>query len=168
MKDRPIIQDILFFAFAIIVVMILIFPKGIVKREERKIVGIDIKGEVNAPGYYELEYGSRVKDAIIAAGGETQKADLSTINLAMTLIDGEEISIPGRGEGTGTYSKLIDINTADMYKLCKLDGIGEALATDIIDYRAKNGKFKSIEELKKVKGIGEKKFNKIKDKISVE
>ena len=168
MKDRPIIQDILFFAFAIIVVMILIFPKGIVKREERKIVGIDIKGEVNAPGYYELEYGSRVKDAIIAAGGETQKADLSTINLAMTLIDGEEISIPKRGEGAGTYSKLIDINTADMYKLCKLDGIGEALATDIIDYRAKNGKFKSIEELKKVKGIGEKKFNKIKDKISVE
>ncbi len=168
MKDKSLIRDIMFYAFALIAVVILVFPKDTFKSNERKIVGIDIKGEVNAPGYYELEYGSRVKDAIIAAGGEKKNADLSTVNLAMELVDGEEIKIPGKGEDDDTNTGLININTADMYKLCKLDGIGESTATEIINYRAKNGKFKSIEDLKNVDGIGTRKFNQIKDKITVE
>ena len=165
MKDKSFLHDILFYGFAILVVALLVFPENAIKKDERKIVGIDIKGEVLAEGYYELEYGSRVKDAILAAGGETSNADLSTVNLAMTLIDGEEIIIPRAEEKIG--KSLINLNTADMYKLCKLDGIGESLATNIINYRSKNGKFKTVDELKKVKGIGSEKFNKIKNKITV-
>ncbi len=166
MKDKSFLHDILFYGFAILVVVLLIFPRNAGKKDERKIVGVDIKGEVFAQGYYELEYGSRVKDAILAAGGETPNADLSTINLAMALIDGEEIVIPRAEE---KISKgVININTADMYKLCKLDGIGESLASNIIKYRSENGRFKTVAELKKVKGIGTEKFNKIKNKITVE
>lgn len=165
MKDKSFLHDILFYGFALIVVILLIFPKDAIKRNEEKIVGITIKGEVFAQGYYELEYGSRVKDAILAAGGETQNADLSKINLAMSIVDGEEIIIPRTEEIAD--NGLININTADMYKLCKLDGIGEALASDIIKYRAENGKFENIDALRKVKGIGKEKFNKIKDKITV-
>lgn len=135
---------------------------------ERKIVGIHIKGEVKAPGYYELEYGSRIKDAVIAAGSETQNADFTDVNLALILADGDEIVIPACGEKEkGNNTGLININTADMYKLCKLDGIGEKLAASIISYRSEKGKFKSINDLKKVEGIGNSKFNKIKDKIEV-
>lgn len=166
MKDKSFIHDILFYGFAILVVVLLVFPKDAIKKDERKIVGIDIKGEVLAEGYYELEYGSRVKDAILAAGGETPDADLSTINLAMKLIDGEEILIPRTEENQN--KGVININTADMYKLCKLDGIGESLASNIIKYRSENGRFKTVNELKKVKGIGAEKFNKIKNKITVE
>lgn len=165
MKDKSFLHDILFYGFALLVVAMLVFPKNF-DSDKRKIVGIDIKGEVFAQGYYELEYGSRVKDAILAAGGETPDADLSTINLAMSLVDGEEIIIPRAEEKTGKSS--ININTADMYRLCKLDGIGESIASNIIKYRSENGKFKTIDELKKVKGIGKEKFNKIKDKITVE
>ena len=144
------------------------YPKNIAKTDEKKIVGIDIKGEVVAPGYYELEYESRVKDAIKVAGGETENADLSGINLAMKLADGEEIIIPAKTKGEKSHSEKININTADMYTLCKLDGIGEATASDIIEYRNEKGGFKNITDLKKIKGIGVKKFNKIKDKITVE
>ena len=83
------------------------------------------------------------------------------------LVDGEEIVIPAKTENNDSGTGLININTADMYKLCKLDGIGESTATKIINYRVENGGFKSIEELKKVKGIGTRKFNEIKDKITV-
>ncbi len=166
MKNKGIIHELLFYGFAIIVAMILVFPKN-AKKEEIKIVGIDIKGEVVAPGYYELEYGSRIKDAIMSAGGETEKADISSVNLATKLVDGEEIIIPS-AESDARKSSLININTADMYKLCKLDGIGESIAGKIIDYRAQNGKFKKIDDLKKVDGIGKQKFDKIKDKITVE
>ena len=169
MKDKPIIHDILFYAFALIVAGILIFAckdGGII--DEKKIVGIDIKGEVYAEGYYEFEYGSRVKDAIIAAGGETEEADLSTINLAMILVDGQEIVIPSKIENDIRSDGKININTADMYKLTKLDGIGNSLATNIVEYRAEKGPFKKVEDIKKVKGIGKEKFENIKDKITVE
>ena len=168
MKDKTLIRELLFYGFVLIAVCILVFPKNSSKSDEKQIVGINIKGEVNAPGYYELEYGSRVKDAIIAAGGEKKNADLTMINLAMQLIDGEEIEIPSKLPSDVVSDDLININTADMYKLCKLDGIGESIAYDIVQYRAENGSFKSIEDLKKVNGIGQQKFNKIKDKITVE
>lgn len=167
-KNRSIINDVLFFAFAIIVIALITLPGNIGKNEERKIVGVNIKGEVRAPGYYELEYGSRVKDAIIAAGSETRQADLTSINLALRLSDGEEIIIPKAGTNLEIQNSLININTADMYKLCKLDGVGETLATNIINYRSEKGEFKSVSDLKNVKGIGSSKFNKIKDKITVE
>ena len=163
MKDKSFLHDILFYAFAIVVVALLVLPNA---KKDKTIVGVAIKGEVFAEGYYELEYGSRVKDLILAAGGETKNADLSTVNLAMTLIDGEEIVIPRAEEPIGKSS--VNINTADMYRLSKLDGVGESLAADIIKYRVENGKFNNIDDLKKVKGIGKAKFDKIKDKITVE
>ncbi len=168
MKDKSFIREIFFYLFALAAVFILVFFKDFAQNNEKKIVGIDIKGEVNAPGYYELEFGSRIKDAIIVAGGEKKNADLSSVNLAMQLVDGEEIVIPTKNENNDSNTSLININTADMYKLCKLDGIGESTATKIINYRAENGEFKSIEDLKKVKGIGTRKFNEIKDKITVQ
>ena len=169
MKNKSWAEHISLFILIIALFVMAIFMQNNNKAsEERKIVGIHIKGEVSAPGYYELEYGSRVKDAILAAGSETKDAELSGINLAMNLSDGEEIVIPKKSDlSTSNNSKLININTADMYKLCKLDGIGESSAASIVDYRAKNGVFKTVNDLKKVKGIGNSKFNAIKDKITV-
>lgn len=170
MKDRSLIRDILFFIICIALIVMMMLSSNITQKnsDDSKIVGIHIKGEVNAPGYYELNYGSRIKDAIKAAGSETKRADLSSVNLALRLSDGEEIVIPAIGAADKESSSLIDINTADMYKLCKLDGIGESIASDIIEYRTKNGGFKSVTELKKIKGIGNSKFNNIKDKITVQ
>ena len=168
MKNKSLAEHISLFILIIVLVGMAIFMQNNKGSEERKIVGIHIKGEVSAPGYYELEYGSRVKDAILAAGSETKDAELAEINLAMNLSDGEEIVIPKKTDlNTVSDSSLININTADMYKLCKLDGIGESIAASIIDYRAKNGVFKTVNDLRKVKGIGNSKLNAIKDKITV-
>ena len=169
MRNKSLIEHISFFAIIAILLGIMIFAqKNPNDVAGEKIVGIHIKGEVNAPGYYELEYGSRIKDAILTACGETEDADLSNINLAMQLQDGEEIIISKViDKKEENDSDLIDINTADMYQLCKLDGIGEAISADIIEYRTKNGKFKTIDELKKIKGIGKAKLDAIKDKITV-
>lgn len=171
MKDKSLIRDILFFLLVFAIIGVAIITQSGSKNDgtDRKIVGIHIKGEVEAPGYYELEYGSRIKDALLAAGSETENANLSEINLALKLADGEEIVIPAKGgSDSEKQSDLININTADMYRLCKLDGIGEALASNIINYRAEKGSFKSINDLKKVGGIGSSKFDKIKDKITVQ
>lgn len=138
------------------------------KKEEKTIIGVHIKGEVNAPGYYELSYGSRLKDVIDLAGGETESADLSKVNMAIVLRDGEEIVIPeSGGEVNKNTDGKVNINSADLYQLCKLDGVGEVLANNILEYRAKNGPFKSIDAIKKVDGIGEEKFKNIKSKITI-
>ena len=130
--------------------------------------GIHIKGEVNAPGYYELPEGSRYKDAIIAAGGETSDANLETINLATLILDGEEIFVFSKTNSSSNAAEKTNINTADLYKLCKLDGIGEKTAQNIIDYRSKKGPFVKIKDLLKVNGIGEEKLKSIEDLITVE
>ena len=167
-KERKLISDILFFIFIFLIVgMIVVFQNNIDDGTDVKLVGVHIKGEVNAPGYYELEYGSRVKDALDVSGNETTLADLSDINLARKLSDGDEIVIPKKGGDEEKDDGVININTADMYTLCKLDGIGETLALNIISYRKDKGQFKSIDELKKVDGIGNSKFNALKNKISV-
>ena len=127
-----------------------------------------MKGEVAAPGYYELEYGSRIKDAILAAGGEKETANLTEINLARKIGDGEEIIVPSvNNPGAVNLTDLINLNTADMYQLCKLEGIGESVAADIISYRTQYGAFTNIDQLKNVDGVGDAKFDKIKDKITV-
>lgn len=160
------IRDIMFFVVLLILVFLTVFSQT--RNEEEIFVGVHIKGEVNAPGYYELEYGKRIKDLIKCAGGETKKADLNAVNLALALRDGEEITIPAKGKDiSDAKSDKININTADSYQLCKIDKIGEVLANRIIEYRAKHGSFKTIEEIKKVEGIGESNFEKIKDKITV-
>lgn len=151
-----------------------------VESEAAKIV-VDIGGEVVSPMVVELDEGSRVGDAIEAAGGVTENADLTDINRAAFVEDGEKIYIPpaeiegaeGDGDGsssgyqTGRGDGKININTADSAQLQELDGIGPATAQKIIDYRKENGRFSSIEDIKNVSGIGDKSFEKIKDRIKV-
>ena len=166
--------------------------------DDKKTVTVHVVGEVNTPGVVTLEEGSRIIDAINAAGGKTEDADLSKINLAYIIEDGIQIYVPsitettklseesekeikyitdGPGEDVivteeaqkqGEEKQVkVNINTANIEKLQTLPGIGESIAQKIIDYRNENGKFKAIEELKNVSGIGESKYNNIKDKISV-
>lgn len=167
---------------------------------DNKIV-VHISGEIICPGVIILEEGARIVDAIDMADGVTEEADLSKVNLAYVLEDGQKIYIPNVNEteetdiiksmedgivinGSGTNSSSnentssgkqssnnsnlkININTANVQELQKLSGIGEAIASRIVEYRKENGKFNSIEDLKNVSGIGESKFNKIKNNIFV-
>lgn len=163
------------------------FKLGI-KEKENKTIMVDISGEIITPGVVKLPEGSRIIDAITAAGGKTEDADLSKVNLAYILDDGVQLYIPryneklekeivqtepGVGiiqEGINTTSKKdskVNINTANKEKLATLPGIGEGTAEKIIEYRSKTGKFKVIDEIKKIPGIGESKFKSLKDKITI-
>lgn len=145
---------------------------------EEKQICVDIAGEVINPGVYFLNEGSRVNDLIIMAGGVTSEANLNEVNLAYVLSDGIKITIPNKKDNltvlvqTGLIknslkSNIVNINEANIEELVKLSGIGESIAEDIIEYRNKNGNFKKKEDIKNVSGIGESKYNKIKDKITV-
>ena len=164
--------------------------------EKEKII-VHISGAVQNEGIVELESGSRVADAIEKAGGLKENAYMDEINLAYQLEDGEKIHIPTVEEqkekenqeskvenesatgSDGTTSRSsnssinngsqikININTATEEELDTLPGIGPSTATKILDYRKEKGKFKTIEEIKEVSGIGESKYEKIKDKITV-
>jgi competence protein ComEA len=147
---------------------------------EEKIV-IYITGEVKKEGVIELKLGSRIADAIEKAEGLTENANIKNVNLAYELEDGQKIYIPNKNEeqtiiteNSGItvnenkeQNQTININKADSDELQNLNGIGKSLAGTIIKYREENGKFKKIEELMNVPGIGESKFNNIKDKIKV-
>lgn len=142
--------------------------------EEEEEITIHIVGEVKYPGIVILKTGQRIIDAIDAAGGETEEADLNKINLAQLLSDGDKIYIPSiNDDETEEYqdtinkSSKININTATLEELTSLPGVGESTAQRIIDYRKQNGKFKTIEDLKNVSGIGESKFSNFKEKITV-
>lgn len=159
--------------------------KEIITQEEQdeakdKII-VYITGEVQNEGVIELEYGSRISNAIEKAGGITEKANLKNVNLAYELEDGQKIYIPNvddseseiidNGE-TGIVENedtndVININKATEEQLKNLDGIGENLSKSIIEYRDKNGKFTNIEDIMEVPGIGENKFNNIKENIKV-
>lgn len=160
--------------------------------EENNTIVVHITGEVNYPGVVVLKEGARVVDAIEAGGGETDKADLSSLNLAYMLSDGEKIYVPNKEEtsqenqereyitsakdnseqlengakSTGTNLK-ININTAKQEELTQITGVGESTAKKIIEYRTQNGKFKSIEDIKNIPGIGDSKFNAMKEEITV-
>ncbi len=145
-------------------------------------VAVHIGGAVRNPGLYYLDPSSRVADAIQSAGGPTADADLDAINLASRVTDGLKIVVPsrvnkensmvaadsGQSSGTSVSGGKININTASARELEELPGIGEVLAERIVSFRETNGPFKSIEEIKQVSGIGEKKFESIRDLIVVE
>lgn len=134
---------------------------------------IDVQGEVKTPGVYELPINSRVNDAIKAAGGAKPNADLSFINQARLVKDGEQIYIEGKStvstskHRSTVTSGIININRATAKELDKLPGIGPVIASRIIEYRKTNGFFQSIDDLKKVQGIGASTLEKFKSKIRV-
>lgn len=154
--------------------------------EEDEMMAIHVTGEVNNPGVVKLKEGSRMEDLIKAAGGLTENADLSNVNLAFVVEDGMKVRIPsindedenfitkenGKGvivseEVESNLEDKININTASEVELEELPGIGASIASRIIEFRNKNGKFKNVEDIKNVAGIGESKFDKIKDLIKV-
>ena len=142
-----------------------------------------ICGEVKNPGVYEIEDGARIIDLLELAGGQGENACLEVINLAQTVVDGQRIYIPSQEEisggsslfFTGDYSndynssvnRTININTSNVKELESLPGIGPVTAKNIIEYRNKNGLFRKKEEIKNVTGIGEKKYEEIKQSISI-
>lgn len=149
----------------------------ITSKKINKII-VEIKGEVEEPNVYEIEEGSVIKDLIEIAGGLTNNANIDKINRAQKLRANELIVIPNKDNNENSNvqvnnvisedeSEIININTASIDELQKISGIGEVKANNIIEYREKNGGFKSIDEIKNIDGIGEKTFEKIKDKIQV-
>lgn len=120
---------------------------------------VHIVGEVNTPGMYQLPLGSRLVDAVFAAGGLTKDADNASVNLARELSDGEQVIVFKVGEqgvpGSGSAGGLVSINRATNTQLEELPGIGPALSARIIAWREANGGFKSKKDLLKVSGIGE-------------
>ena len=164
--------------------------------EAVETIFIDIKGEVENPGVYEMQLGDRVIDAVQMAGGFTDEATTDNVNLSKKLKDESVIIIPSylknyenvtikndyeidinddivqsekneSDEKIESSSNLININTASVVELMSLDGIGESKAKAIIEYRDINGDFENILDIKNVSGIGESIYEKIKDYITV-
>lgn len=147
--------------------------------EEADEIRVYICGAVFKPGVYTLLEGDRVDTLLNMAGGATGEADLSAINLAERLQDEQYVWVPAKGEegptqstpvtvGSSTKSQgLVNINTASAEELDSLPGIGPAIALRIISYREEKGKFTSIEQIKEVSGIGDSKYQDIKDRICV-
>lgn len=147
----------------------------------QKKISVYVSGQVKTPAVVTFEDSENLKtvDAVNAAGGLTEFADTENINLAEPLFDGQHIHIPTKkiiirevapakniSDSGGSSGDLININTADESELQKIRGVGPAIAQRIIDYREQNGNFKTIEDIKKVRGIGEKTFAKFKDSIT--
>jgi competence protein ComEA len=157
------------------------------ENEKKEQVIIHITGSVKNPGIVKLKEGSRIEDAIEAAGGLTENADITNVNLAYVLDDGIKIKIPSVtdediedeviSENIGeniveennetSKGNIVNINKATESELQELPGIGSSLASKIIEYRNQNGKFNNIEDIKNVNGIGESKYSSIKDLIKV-
>lgn len=152
------------------------------------LIVVHITGAVKTPGIVRLAEGSRIETAIEAAGGLTEDADISRVNLAYVLDDGIKLRIPSlsaddfqdddifdesSGENviednnsdTSSSNQSVNINKATEAELQTLPGIGPSLASKIVQYREQNGKFSSIEDIKSVNGIGDSKYNNIKDLI---
>lgn len=145
-------------------------------KTEIDTIKVHIAGEVLNEGIYEIEAGSRIDDVIKIAGNIKENADLTNINLAYELSDGEKIYIPSIFDEESEYnlssdnkksSSKININKANVEELQKINGIGESLANRIVNYRKENGKFSTIEELKNVSGIGDKKYESIREYIVI-
>lgn len=154
--------------------------------EKIETIKIHIFGEVKYNGVIELDKGARIDDAVKTAGGLTENADISKVNLAYELLDGQKLYIPAVGELLQSNPKIIaseneegiiesislkdekiNINIATQTELETLPGIGPSLAYKIVDYREQNGKFKAIEDLKNVSGIGENKYNQIQGFVKI-
>ena len=128
---------------------------------------VDVVGAVRRPGLYRLAQGARIADAVRRAGGSTRRADLTLVNLAAPLADGEQIVVPARGSATAAAggsaaSAPVDLNSATPEQLDALPGVGPATAAKIIAYRQAHGPFRSVDELDAVPGIGPARIEQLK------
>lgn len=150
------------------------------QKSECTDIVVYICGCVNNPGVYSIGQDMRVNDLVLLAGGFGADADLSSVNLAKKLFDEDKVYIPKKGEKieetqaivqsqsvNTPKSNKININTATLSELDTLPGVGPAYAQNIIDYRNTNGNFKTTDEIKNVSGIGDKRYESIKDLITV-
>lgn len=142
----------------------------------QNIIIVDVKGEVLKPGVYEMSEGDRVVDVIDKAGGFTDEADETTVNLAQRIYDEMVIIVPKKNEEVNyssganqnsSQSNKIRVNTASKEELMTLPGIGEQKALSIIEFREKNGFFQTKEDLLQISGIGEKTLERLEDYIIV-
>lgn len=154
-------------------------------------VVVQVVGQVRRPGVVSLRSGARVQDAVAAVGGALPSADLTAINLARVLSDGEQIQVPKPGQvpstppanpggpgGTGGAAGAngaaaapsgapVNLNTADLSALDTLPGVGPVLAQRIFDWRTRNGRFSSVDELGEVSGIGDKMLQRLRPRVTV-
>ena len=162
--------------------------KNKINNNEAQAIKVYVSGEVKSPGVVSVSSNDRLIDAVDKLGGLTSNADLNRVNLALKIEDGNHYIIPKIGEEinlsninnnqdtnnsssvetSNNNSEKVNINTANESELDSLPGIGEVTAKKIIDYRNENGKFSSIEDIKNVKGIGDSKFEDIKDNITAQ
>jgi competence protein ComEA len=147
------------------------------------VVVVDVVGKVRRPGVYRLGVGSRVDDALRAAGGALHAVDLSSLNRARKLTDGEQIAVgvlgataaggpsmpagPAGSAGSTPGSAPVDLNTASLEQLDGLPGVGPVLAQRIVDWRTAHGRFASVDQLREVSGIGPSKFDDIRGLVTV-
>lgn len=150
---------------------------------DKDIIVVDVAGAVKKPSVIELSDDSRVEDAINAAGGLADDADITQINRAAVVADGEKIFIPTEAssseaksdsgtstkttQSSGETKSVVNINTADSNELQNVPGIGPATAEKILQFRSENGLFRKLEDLKKVSGIGDKTYEKMKPYIGI-
>ena len=170
--------------FALIFLAVFIFmeiadddPPPIESSPPAKKISVYVSGQVKNISVVELEDNGNLRfvDAVNMAGGLTDFADTEAVNLSEKLSDGQHIHIPTKEillqeknfSSANSGGDLVNINTADAERLATLKGIGPALAQRIIDYREQNGAFKSVDEIKNVRGIADKKFDAFKDKITI-
>ena len=146
-------------------------------------VVVDVRGAVNAPGVYELAPGARMQDAILAAGGLSPTADLSTVNLARRLRDGDVVAVLELPQTGGTAAAApsddvvadtaanavvrLNLNTATSAELTELPGIGEVIAERIVRFREENGPFRAIDDLIHVDGISTRTIDEFRDLVTV-
>lgn len=145
--------------------------------EPLRKVTVYVSGEVKKPGLVTLDEDKRVADAVNAAGGVIETADVDHINMAAHLEDGMQVRVPVRLRDAGEKGAAaftgrqadgkINLNTATEKELQELPGIGPAMSARIVEYRESNGAFQSIDDIKKVRGIGASKFEKLKDRVTL-
>jgi competence protein ComEA len=139
-------------------------------------VVVDVVGAVRRPGLYRLHEGARIADAVARAGGASRKADLTLINLAAPLADGEQVVVPTRGaapagapaaaSGAAPASGPVHLSTATLEQLDALPGVGPVTAQKILDYRQQHGGFSSVDELDAVPGIGPARMEELQDLVA--
>lgn len=144
----------------------------VIESSQSKMLLVHVAGEVKRPGVYPVIDGSRVVDAISAAGGAKKGVDLSVINLARKVVDGEQIYLGEKRESkksnnSKSFTGTVYVNRASVSQFDSLSGIGPVLAKRIVDYRSANGPFVDIADIQKVPGIGAKTYERVKSRLSL-